>query len=368
MFSSADHAFMAQALRLAERGMFSANPNPRVGCVVVQAGRVVGSGWHERAGQSHAEVNALNVAGLMARGATVYVTLEPCSHYGLTPPCVEALKHAGISKVVMAMEDPNPLVSGKGCALLRQSGIDVQSGLLGAEARALNIGFVSRMLNKRPWIRSKVAASLDGKIALKNGLSQWITGKAARQDGHRWRARSCAILTGIGTVKADDPQLSVREIKTSRQPLKVVIDRRLETPADARLLFGKNVLIFTTDENAKKADVLRKKGAQVISMPDEHDKVDLVKMMHKLADFGINELLVEAGNKLNGALVRADLIDELVIFLAPHLLGETALGLIDLPELTSLDQKSSIEIQDLRMIGKDIRIIAKFLRNNSACS
>ena len=358
---------MAQALRLAERGMFSANPNPRVGCVVVQAGRIVGSGWHERAGQPHAEVNALKVAGLAARGATVYVTLEPCSHYGLTPPCVEALKHAGIAKVVMAMEDPNPLVSGKGCALLRRSGIDVHSGLLGTEARALNIGFVNRMLNNRPWIRSKVAASLDGKIALKNGLSQWITGKAARQDGHRWRARSCAILTGIGTVKADDPQLSVREIKTSRQPLKVVVDRHLETPVDAKLLFGENVLIFTTDANTKKADVLRKKGAQVIGMPDGHDKVDLVKMMHKLADFGINELLVEAGNKLNGALVRADLIDELVIFLAPHLLGDRALGLIDLPELTSLDQKSSLEIQDLRMIGKDIRIIAKFSRNYSAC-
>ncbi len=358
---------MAQALRLAERGMFSATPNPRVGCVVVQAGRIVGSGWHERAGQPHAEINALKVAGLAARGATVYVTLEPCSHYGLTPPCVEALKHAGIAKVVMAIEDPNPLVSGKGCALLRQSGIDVQSGLLGTEARALNIGFVNRMLNNRPWIRSKVAASLDGKIALKNGLSQWITGKAARQDGHRWRARSCAILTGIGTVKADDPQLSVREINTSRQPLKVVVDRHLETPVDAKLLFGENVLIFTTDANTKKADILRKKGAQVIGIPDGHDKVDLVKMMHKLADLGINELLVEAGNKLNGALVKADLIDELVIFLAPHLLGDRALGLIDLPELTSLDQKSSLEIQDLRMIGKDIRIIAKFSRNYSAC-
>jgi diaminohydroxyphosphoribosylaminopyrimidine deaminase / 5-amino-6-(5-phosphoribosylamino)uracil reductase len=360
MFSSADHAYMAQALRLAERGMFSASPNPRVGCVVVQAERIIGSGWHKRAGQPHAEVNALNAAGLAARGATVYVTLEPCSHYGLTPPCVEALKHAGIAKVVIAMKDPNPLVSGKGCALLRRSGIDVQSGLLGAEARALNIGFVSRMLNKRPWIRLKIAASLDGKTALNNGVSQWITGKAARQDGHRWRARSCAILTGIGTVKADDPRLTVREINTARQPLKVVVDRHLETPVDAKLLFGEKVLIFTADESVKKADELRKKGAQVIGLPDGLGKVDLVKMMHKLADFGINELLVEAGSKLNGALVRENLIDELVIFLAPHLLGERAMGLIDLAELTSLDQKSSLEIQDLRMIGQDIRIIAKF--------
>lgn len=360
MFSSADYAYMAQALRLAERGMCSTNPNPRVGCVVVREGRVVGSGWHERAGQPHAEINALNAAGLNARGATIYVTLEPCSHYGRTPPCVEALKHAGIARVVMAMKDPNPLVSGKGSELLGQSGIEVQVGLLEAEARNLNIGFVSRMLNKRPWVRSKIAASLDGKMALNNGLSQWITGKAARRDGHRWRARSCAILTGIGTVKSDDPQLSVREVGTSRQPLKIVVDGRLEMPADARLLFEKNVLIFTADEHAKRADGLRKKGAQVIGMAGEHDKVDLVRMMHKLTDFGINELLVEAGNKLNGALVRAGLIDELVIYLAPHLLGDKALSVIDLPELTSLDQKSSLEIQDLRMIGKDIRIVARF--------
>lgn len=360
MFSSTDHAFMAQALRLAERGLYSTTPNPRVGCVVVQGGRVVGSGWHEHAGQPHAEINALDAAGPEARGATIYVTLEPCSHYGRTPPCVEALKHAGVAKVVMAMKDPNPLVSGKGEELLRQSGIEVQAGLLEAEARRLNIGFVSRMLNKRPWVRSKIAASLDGKTALNNGLSQWITGKAARQDGHRWRARSCAILTGIGTVKADDPQLSVREIKTSRQPLKVVVDSHLEMPVDARLLFGKNVLIFTADENAKRADGLRKKGAQIIGMADDHGKVDLVRMMHKLTDFGINELMVEAGKKLNGALVRAGLIDELVIFLAPHLLGNMALSVIDLPELTSLDQKASLEIQDLRIIGEDIRIVARF--------
>lgn len=360
MFSSADHVYMAQALRLAERGMYSTSPNPRVGCVIVKEGCIVGSGWHEQAGQPHAEVNALNAAGLAAQGATVYVTLEPCSHYGLTPPCVEALKHAGIAKVIMAMEDPNPLVSGKGRALLIQSGIDVQSGLLEVEAQALNVGFINRMLNKRPWVRSKIAASLDGKIALNNGLSQWITGKAARQDAHRWRARSCAILTGIGTIKADDPQLSVREVKTRRQPLKIVVDRHLDTPADARLLNGDNVLIFTADENVSKADILRKKGTQIIVMPDEHNNVDLVKMMHKLADFKINELLVEAGNKLNGALARGGLIDEMIIFLAPHLLGTKALGLIDLPELTSLDQKASLKIQDLRMIGQDIRIMARF--------
>lgn len=351
---------MAHALRLAERGMYSTNPNPRVGCVIVKEGRIVGSGWHEKAGQPHAEVNALNAAGLAAQGATVYVTLEPCSHYGLTPPCVEALKHAGIAKVIMAMEDPNPLVSGKGRAVLIQSGIDVQGGLLEAEARALNIGFIHRMLNRRPWVRSKVAASLDGKTALNNGLSQWITGEAARRDAHRWRARSCAILTGIGTIQADDPQLSVREVNTCRQPSKIVVDRHLDMSADAKLLNGENVLIFTADENVSKADVLRKKGAQVIEMPDEHHNVDLIKMMHKLADFNINELLIEAGNRLNGALANKGLIDEMVIFLAPHLLGTKALGLIDLPELTSLDQKASLEIQDLRMIGQDIRIITRF--------
>jgi diaminohydroxyphosphoribosylaminopyrimidine deaminase/5-amino-6-(5-phosphoribosylamino)uracil reductase len=224
---------MAQALRLAEKGLDTTSPNPRVGCVIVRDGQVVGTGWHERAGKPHAEVNALRAAGAVARGATVYLTLEPCSHHGRTPPCAEALVEAGVAKVIVAMQDPNPLVAGKGYALLKEAGIEVQAGLMEAEATALNIGFVSRMTRNRPWVRMKIAASLDGKTALNNGASQWITGEAARRDGHRMRARSCAILTGIGTVLADNPELSVRHVETSRQPLRVVVDSRLDIALDA---------------------------------------------------------------------------------------------------------------------------------------
>jgi diaminohydroxyphosphoribosylaminopyrimidine deaminase/5-amino-6-(5-phosphoribosylamino)uracil reductase len=245
MFSSTDYGYMAQALRLAEKGLYGTSPNPRVGCVLVRNGQVVGSGWHERAGQPHAEVHALAAAGATARGATAYLTLEPCSHHGRTPPCAEALIKAGIAKLVAAMQDPNPLVSGRGCSLLEEAGITVQTGLMEAEARALNIGFLTRMTRGRPWVRMKIAASLDGKTALNNGASQWITSEHARRDAHRLRARSCAVMTGIGTVLADDPQLTVRHIQTSRQPLSVVVDSRLEIPVDAGLLRGAGELIFT---------------------------------------------------------------------------------------------------------------------------
>ncbi|MDP1557838.1 MAG: bifunctional diaminohydroxyphosphoribosylaminopyrimidine deaminase/5-amino-6-(5-phosphoribosylamino)uracil reductase RibD [Nitrosomonas sp.] len=361
MFSSADYAAMSQALQLAEKGLYSTTPNPRVGCVIMRNSQIVGRGWHERAGQPHAEINALRQAGAMANNATVYVTLEPCSHYGRTPPCINALIHAGVAKVIMAMEDPNPLVSGRGGALLQQSGITVQTGLMEVEAKALNIGFISRMLHKRPWVRIKVAASLDGKTALNNGASQWITSQAARRNGHQWRARSCAVLTGIGTVKADDPQLTVRQIKTSRQPLRIVVDSRLEIPLDAKLLQGEDVIIFTAIHNKERAAALHDLGAKIIELPDMNGEVDVVRMMQQLADSEINELLVEAGSKLNGALVRAGLVDELVIFLAPHLLGDKARGIFNLPELINLNQKSELKIQDLRMVGQDIRIIAGFL-------
>ena len=361
MFSSADHAYLSQALQLAEKGLFSTTPNPRVGCVVVRDNQIVGRGWHERAGQAHAEINALKQASVAAKNATVYVTLEPCSHHGRTPPCVEALVHAGVVKVIVAMEDPNPLVSGKGCALLRQAGIEVHVGLMEAQATALNIGFVHRMRHKRPWVRLKVATSLDGKTALNNGVSQWITGEAARQDGHSWRARSCAILTGIGTVKADDPQLTVRHIKTSRQPLRVVVDSRLEIPLDAKLLQGGSAIIFSAVSNHEKFAALKDLGAKLIEISDVNGDVDLVKMMRNLADLEINELLVEAGSKLNGALVKAGLVDELIMFIAPQLLGDMAQGILNLPEIKCLEQKSKLDIQDLRMVGQDIRIVAKFL-------
>ncbi|MDH5552258.1 MAG: bifunctional diaminohydroxyphosphoribosylaminopyrimidine deaminase/5-amino-6-(5-phosphoribosylamino)uracil reductase RibD [Nitrosomonas sp.] len=361
MFSSADHACMSQALQLAEKGLFSTTPNPRVGCIIVRDNQIVGRGWHEQAGQAHAEINALKQAGTAAKNATLYVTLEPCSHHGRTPPCIDALIDAGVAKVVVAMEDPNPLVAGKGCALLRQAGIEVKVGLMAAEAKALNVGFVCRMLHQRPWVRLKIAASLDGKTALNNGMSQWITSEAARRDGHHWRARSCAMLTGIGTVKADDPQLTVRHVETVRQPLRVVVDSRLEMPLNAKLLKDDSAIIFTAISSKEKSAALQNLGAKVIEVPGANGEVDLTKMMRKLAGLEINEVLVEAGSKLNGALVQADLVDELVMYMAPHLLGDKAQGMLDMPELTCLENKSKLDIQDLRMVGQDIRLIAKFL-------
>ena len=360
MFSSADHAYMALALQLAEKGLYSTSPNPRVGCVIVRDDHMVGSGWHERAGQPHAEINALNVAGTAAQGSTAYVTLEPCSHHGRTPPCTEALIKAGIARLVAAMQDPNPLVAGGGCALLKQAGIEVETGLMEAEAKALNIGFVTRLTRKRPWVRMKIAASLDGKTALNNGASQWITGEAARRDGHRLRARSCAVLTGIGTVLADDPQLIVRHVTTTRQPLRVVVDSHLEIPVDARVLRGGGELIITATPSEEKIAAIRNVGAHAIVLPDENDNVDLVKMMQILADFDINEVLVEAGGKLNGALINAGLVDELVIYLAPYLIGDAARSMLNLPELTDLAEKRALKIYDLRTVGPDIRIIARF--------
>ena len=361
MFSSSDHAYMSLALRLAEKGLYSTSPNPRVGCVIVNDDHIVGSGWHERAGQPHAEINALNVAGAAAQGSTAYVTLEPCGHHGRTPPCAEALIKAGIARVVAAMQDPNPLVAGNGCALLKQAGIEVETGLMEAEAKALNIGFVARMTRKRPWVRMKIAASLDGKTALNNGASQWITGKPARRDGHRLRARSCAVLTGIGTVLADNPQLTVRHVKTTRQPLRVVVDSHLEIPVDARVLRDEGELIFTATDSEEKIVALRDVGARAIVLPDENDNVDLVKMMQTLADFEINEVLVEAGGKLNGALIHAGLVDELVVYLAPYLIGGAARSMLNLPELRDLAEKRPLKIYDLRTVGPDIRVIARFL-------
>ncbi len=361
MFSPADFVFMSHALQLAEKGLYGTTPNPRVGCVITCGEQIIGSGWHVRAGQAHAEIIALHEAGEAARGATAYVTLEPCSHYGRTPPCTNALIDAGIAKVIMAMEDPNPLVSGRGCAHLKQAGMMVQTGLLQAEAHALNMGFVTRMVHGKPWVRLKTAASLDGKTALNNGASQWITSEAARRDGHRWRARSCAIMTGIGTVKSDNPELTVRYVETLRQPKKIVVDSKLAIALDAKLLKGADVLIFTAsteDEEKKKA--LGRLGARVIVLPDAEGRVDLRKMMAILAtEFAMNEILVEAGCGLNGALISAGLVDEMIVYLAPHLIGDAAQGMMTWPELKSLEHKKPLSIQDLRMIGRDVRVIAK---------
>ena len=362
MFSPADHEFMAQALRLAEQGLYSTTPNPRVGCVLVRDGVVVGEGWHQRAGEPHAEVHALRAAVEQARGATAYVTLEPCSHYGRTPPCADALIGAGVARVVAAMQDPNPTVSGNGLARLRAAGISVECGLLSAAAEELNIGFVSRMTRGRPWVRMKLAASLDGKTALENGTSQWITGSAARADGHRWRARACAILSGIGTVLADNPQLNVRGVETTRQPLKVVIDSRLELPSDARLLDDGLVLLITQSDDAQKAEALRQRGAEVLHLPSASRKVDLSELMQELARRGINEVHVEGGNRLSGALVAAGLVDELLLYQAPCLIGDSARGMLAMPALQSLENKQQLQIRDVRMVGADLRVLARFIR------
>ena len=359
-FSAVDHGMMARALQLAERGLWTTSPNPRVGCVLVNDGQIVGEGWHEKAGEPHAEVHALRAAGGRAAGATAYVTLEPCSHHGRTPPCAEALIAAGVSRVVAAMRDPNPLVAGQGLARLRSVGIETACGLLENEARALNIGFVTRMTSGRPWLRLKAAASLDGKTALNNGASQWITGAEARRDGHRWRARACAILTGIGTVRDDDPSLTVRDVATPRQPWRVVVDSRLETPPTAKILQGGTTLIAAAVDDKTRANLLRDAGAEILVLPNASGKVDLKRLLEELARRGINEIHAEAGWKLNGSLLREGLADELLLYLAPCLIGDAASGLFNLPELTTLDGKRCLQIRDLRQLGEDIRLIARF--------
>ena len=359
MFSPADREHMAEALRLAEKGLFTTTPNPRVGCVIVRDGGAVGAGWHEKAGGPHAEILALRAAGTRARGATAYVSLEPCSHHGRTPPCVDALIEAGVARVVAAMQDPNSKVAGSGFARLRAAGIQVESGLMQDEAQALNIGFVARMSRGRPWLRMKLAASLDGRTALASGQSQWITGPEARRDGHAWRARACAVLTGIGTVRDDDPQLNVREVETPRQPLKVVVDSRLQLPLSAKLLQSGRVLVAAAVEDKAAIAALQDKGAEVVVLPNARGKVELTALMRELARRELNEVHVEAGYKLNGSLLGEGLVDELLIYLAPSILGDSACGMFSLPELADLAQKRLVQFGDVQTIGSDLRILAR---------
>jgi len=328
---------MSRALELAQRGLYTTAPNPRVGCVIVSAGAIVGEGWHERAGGPHAEVAALEAAGARARGGSAYVSLEPCVHQGRTGPCTEALIASGVKRVIAAVQDPNPLVRGQGLARLREAGITSEIGLLEDEAREVNIGFTSRMTRGRPWVRMKVAASLDGKTALNNGRSRWITGEAARRDGHHWRARACAVLTGIGTVRDDDPLLTVRDVETTRQPLRIVVDSRLELPLNARVLRGGGLLIASARDDTRAIAALREKGAEVVVIPNRAGKVELPALMRELAKREINEIHVEAGHRLNGSLVDEGLIDELLVYLAPSLLGDAARGMFHLPELADLE-------------------------------
>jgi diaminohydroxyphosphoribosylaminopyrimidine deaminase/5-amino-6-(5-phosphoribosylamino)uracil reductase len=359
MFTAADYAYMARALQLAQRGLNTTTPNPRVGCVIVRDGQVVGEGWHERAGEPHAEIHALRLAGTRAAGATAYVSLEPCSHHGRTPPCADALVAAQVGRVVAAMQDPNPRVAGEGLARLRAAGIQADCGLLQAQASELNIGFVSRMQRGRPWVRVKTAASLDGRTALANGASQWITGELARKDGHRWRARSCAVMAGIGTLQADNPRLDVRHVQSTRQPVRIVVDRNLEIPLSARILEGGNVLVFSARADREKMRSLAQSGAEVVVLPDPSGKVDLPGMLQELGRREMNEILVESGYRLNGALLRAGVVDELIIYLAPHLLGDAARGMFDLGELTALEQRVRLEVRDMRQLGPDLRIMAR---------
>ena len=374
MFNANDHIYMTLALQLAEQGMNTTMPNPRVGCVIVKNGKIVSEGAHLKAGEPHAEVFALRQAGVAAKGATLYVTLEPCNHTGRTLPCSQAIIDAGLAKVIVAMLDPNPLVAGSGLAHLQTHNIETVCGLMQAQAAELNSGFIARMTRQKPFVRSKIAASLDGKTALNNGASQWITSEPARLDVQHWRARSCAILTGIGTVLADNPSMTVRipantpsplmgegwgEGVTTRQPLRVIVDSDLKIPIDAKILQGGNVLIaFASDAQNKSAELLNA-GAELLCIPNNGGKVCLNTLLSHLAAREINEVLVEAGEGLNGALLAQNLIDELLIYYAPKLMGSAAKGMFALPALTQMSQAIDLDILDLRHIGADIRLRAK---------
>ncbi len=352
---------MARALQLARRGMYTTDPNPRVGCVIVKDGKIIGEGWHERTGEPHAEINALNQAGKMhAHSAGVYLTLEPCCHQGRTPPCTQSLIKAGVKRVVAAMRDPNPQVAGKGFRELESHGIQVAFGLMESEAEALNPGFVSRMKRGRPYVRVKLAASLDGRTAMADGESKWITGNAARADVQKWRARSSAILTGVSTVLKDDPALNVRDMNIGRQPLRVVLDSRLRMPPTARMLRGEGkTLIATASEDIQLTETLKHAGAEVACLPTEQKTVDLGALLKHLAWLEVNEVLVEAGATLCGAFLRMNLVDELLLYYAPHLMGSNERGMFLLPPLTRMADRINLDITEVRSIGKDLRVIAK---------
>ncbi|MFZ1494221.1 MAG: bifunctional diaminohydroxyphosphoribosylaminopyrimidine deaminase/5-amino-6-(5-phosphoribosylamino)uracil reductase RibD [Candidatus Competibacter denitrificans] len=355
--SSDDYRYMARALTLARRGLYGTDPNPRVGCVLVRDGAIVGEGWHERAGEPHAEAIALEEAGKKARGAMTYVTLEPCCHYGRTPPCTDALLKAGIARLVAAMPDPNPQVAGKGLAILRDAGIQVDCGLLETEARALNPGFIQRMTEGRPFIRIKLAMSLDGRTALASGESRWLTSEAARTDVQRLRARSSAILTGSGTLLADNPSLNVRLPATTRQPVRVILDTALQTPATAKTLrLPGPVLICTAVADADAQSAVRAVGADIAVLPRAERGLDLHAVMGELTRRECNEVHVEAGPTLAGALLQADLADEIVIYIAPLLLGDRARSLFQLPELTRMQECWALDILETRAVGRDWRL------------
>lgn len=366
MYTVVDHQFMSEAIAEAQKALYLSNPNPRVGCVIVKDGQVIGRGFTQKVGSAHAEVQALANAKALGNdpaGSTIYVTLEPCSHTGRTPPCVDALMNAKPAKVIVAMSDPNPLVSGKGLEKLRTAGIEVQCGLLESEAQALNRGFISRMTRGLPWVRMKIAASLDGKTALPDGRSQWITGPLARADGHHWRAQACAIVTGVGTVKEDDPSLNVRDVHTERQPWRIIVDSKLETPVSAKILnqLDHSAVIIVcasldSTDMQQKAKAFTERGIEVIAMANPFGKVDLPKLFAYLAtEREMNEIHIEAGFKLNGSLLREHCVDELLLYYAPFWMGE-GIGMANISPLNSLDSRQDWQVIDHSLFGPDLRM------------
>jgi diaminohydroxyphosphoribosylaminopyrimidine deaminase / 5-amino-6-(5-phosphoribosylamino)uracil reductase len=352
-----DTHYIARALKIAANGLYTTSPNPRVGCVLVKNGQIIAEGWHKKAGEGHAEVEALKQT-TDASGATAYVTLEPCSHYGRTPPCCEALISAGVKKVVVAMQDPNPLVAGKGIKKLREAGIEVICEVLTTQAAALNRGFIKRMLTSRPFVCSKLAMSLDGRTALANGESQWITSAESRRDVQYLRAASCAVLTGINTVLADNPSLNVRLENTEvLQPVRIVLDSRLNMPLDAKMatLPGETWLL-TCQQNLQKQTLLEDAGFKVFQLPEKNNRLDLAAVFDFLGKQQLNEVLIEAGAILNGALLAADLVDEWIIYMASCVLGDNGRGLFNLPEIKTMSDKKVLQFQEFKQIGADLRL------------
>ncbi|MEJ2609280.1 MAG: bifunctional diaminohydroxyphosphoribosylaminopyrimidine deaminase/5-amino-6-(5-phosphoribosylamino)uracil reductase RibD [Candidatus Thiodiazotropha sp.] len=368
MSSEIDHRFMARAIQLAKQAWYTTHPNPRVGCVLVKQGKIVGEGFHRRAGEPHAERNALKNAGESARGATAYVTLEPCCHHGRTPPCTDALIEAGVKRVVAAMCDPNPKVAGQGFEILRRAGIEVTEDILRTQAEALNLGYIKRMSQGVPYVRCKMAMSLDGRTAMASGESQWISSAESREDVQRLRAASSAILTGIGTLLSDNPSMNVRldrmalgiaEDLPLPHPVRVVLDPNLDTPADAKMMaLPGPTLILCSDEYPAHGAALEAAGAQVATLPGDRERLDLREVLAFLASQEINDVLLESGATLAGAMLEQGLINELIIYQAPHLMGNSARGLFNLPNVQQMSQRIGLQLMDVRQIGPDIRITA----------